>query len=317
MDPLAELVKIDPKSIGVGQYQHDVDQRLLKNALDDTVVSAVNAVGVELNTASKQLLAYVSGLNATLAENIVAWRTERGGFKSRAELKKVPRLGDKAFEQAAGFLRVRDGEHPLDASAVHPERYPLVERMAADLGCGVADLLTRDDLRKKIDLARYVGDDVGLPTLRDILAELAKPGRDPRRQFEVFSFAEGVEKPGDLKPGMKLPGVVTNVAAFGAFVDVGVHQDGLVHVSQLSDQFVRDPAEVVKVGQRVQVTVIEVDIARNRVSLSMKAKPDLEPRRAGGAGDSRGPREPRRDARPPSGGNNDWFSQAMNQAKRR
>ncbi len=318
MDPLAELVKIDPKSIGVGQYQHDVDQRLLKTSLDDTVESAVNAVGVELNTASKQLLAYVSGLNATLAENIVAFRTEKGGFKSRAELKSVPRLGEKAFEQAAGFLRVRDGEHPLDASAVHPERYGLVEKMAADLGCEVADLLTSAELRKKIDLKKYVDEEVGLPTLQDILAELAKPGRDPRKQFEAFSFAEGVEKPSDLSPGMKLPGIVTNVAAFGAFVDVGVHQDGLVHVSQLSDNFVRDPAEVVKVGQKVNVTVLEVDIPRNRISLSMKSAPDMEPRRSnGGGGNDRGPRPPRRDPRPPSAGGNDWFSQAMGQAKKK
>jgi len=319
MDPLAELVKIDPKAIGVGQYQHDVDQRLLKASLDDTVTSAVNAVGVELNTASKQLLAYVSGLNASLAENIVAFRTEHGGFSSRDELKKVPRLGEKAFEQAAGFLRIRDSKHPLDASAVHPERYALVERMAADAGCEVADLMTNEALRKKIDLQKYVDGDVGLPTLQDILSELAKPGRDPRKQFELFSFAEGVEKPSDLKVGMKLPGIVTNVAAFGAFVDVGVHQDGLVHVSQLADHFIRDASEVVKVGQKVQVTVMEVDIPRNRISLSMKSKPDLEPRRAPGGGDSRGARpEPRRDSRPPQGGgNNDWFSQALNQAKRK
>lgn len=320
MDPLAELVKIDPKAIGVGQYQHDVDQRLLKASLDDTVTSAVNAVGVELNTASKQLLAYVSGLNASLAENIVAFRTENGGFTSRDELKKVPRLGEKAFEQAAGFLRIRDSRHLLDASSVHPERYPLVERMAADVGCEVADLMTNEALRKKIDLSKYVDGDVGLPTLQDILSELAKPGRDPRKQFELFSFAEGVEKPTDLKVGMKLPGIVTNVAAFGAFVDVGVHQDGLVHVSQLADHFIRDASEVVKVGQKVQVTVMEVDIPRNRISLSMKSKPDLEPRRApSGGGDSRGSRpEPRRDARPPQGGgNNDWFSQALNQAKRK
>ncbi|WP_193214004.1 Tex family protein [Luteolibacter marinus] len=322
MDPLAELVKIDPKAIGVGQYQHDVDQRALKASLDDTVTSSVNAVGVELNTASKQLLAYVSGLNATLAENIVAFRTEKGGFSSREELKSVPRLGDKAFEQAAGFLRVRDSKHPLDASAVHPERYPLVERMAADLGCAVTDLLTSDSLRKQIDLRKYVDGDVGLPTLQDILAELAKPGRDPRKQFELFSFAEGVEKPSDLKEGMKLPGIVTNVAAFGAFVDVGVHQDGLVHVSQLSDQFVRDPGEVVKVGQKVMVTVMEVDLPRNRISLSMKSNPDLEGRRSqnGGGQRDRGPRPPqRRDSRPQQqgGGGGDWFSQAMNQAKKR
>ncbi len=321
MDPLAELVKIDPKSIGVGQYQHDVDQRALKTSLDDTVESAVNAVGVELNTASKQLLAYVSGLNASLAENIVAYRTEHGGFSSREELKKVPRLGDKAFEQAAGFLRIRDSKHPLDGSAVHPERYPLVERMAADAGCEVADLLTNEAARKKIDLKKYVSGDVGLPTLQDILAELAKPGRDPRKQFEHFSFAEGIEKPSDLKVGMKLPGIVTNVAAFGAFVDVGVHQDGLVHVSQLADHFVRDASEVVKVGQRVNVTVMEVDLPRNRISLSMKSKPDMEPRRApagGGGGNDRGPRPERRDNRPQQGGgNNDWFSQAMGQAKKK
>ena len=321
MDPLAELVKIDPKAIGVGQYQHDVDQRALKASLDDTVTSSVNAVGVELNTASKQLLAYVSGLNASLAENIVAFRTEHGGFTSRDELKKVPRLGEKAFEQAAGFLRIRDSKHPLDSSAVHPERYPLVERMAADVGCEVADLMTNETLRQKIDLKKYVDGDVGLPTLQDILAELAKPGRDPRKQFELFSFAEGVEKPGDLKVGMKLPGIVTNVAAFGAFVDVGVHQDGLVHVSQLADHFIRDASEVVKVGQKVHVTVMEVDLPRNRISLSMKSKPDLEPRRTpgGGGGESRGPRpEARRDPRPQQGGgNNDWFSQALNQAKKK
>ena len=324
MDPLAELVKIDPKAIGVGQYQHDVDQRALKASLDDTVVSSVNAVGVELNTASKQLLAYVSGLNATLAENIVAFRTEKGGFTSREELRSVPRLGEKAFEQAAGFLRVRDSKHPLDSSAVHPERYPLVERMAADVGCEVADLLTSDALRRKIDLKKYVDGEVGLPTLQDILAELAKPGRDPRKQFELFSFAEGVEKPTDLTAGMKLPGIVTNVAAFGAFVDVGVHQDGLVHVSQLADQFVRDASEVVKVGQKVMVTVMEVDIPRNRISLSMKSNPDLEGRRApAGGGDQRdrGPRsqQPRRESRPQQqgGGGGDWFSQALNQAKKR
>lgn len=319
MDPLAELVKIDPKAIGVGQYQHDVDQRALKTSLDDTVTSAVNAVGVELNTASKQLLAYVSGLNSSLAESIVAYRKEHGEFRSREELKKVPRLGEKAFEQAAGFLRIRNGKHPLDASAVHPERYGLVERMAADLGCEVVDLMKSEELRKKIDLRKYVDGDVGLPTLQDILAELAKPGRDPRKQFEIFSFAEGVEKPSDLKVGMKLPGIVTNVAAFGAFVDVGVHQDGLVHVSQLADHFVRDPGEVVKVGQKVTVTVMEVDLARNRISLSMKSKPDMEPRRApGGGGGDRGPRHERRDPRPQQGGgNNDWFSQAMSQARRK
>jgi protein Tex len=322
MDPLAELVKIDPKSIGVGQYQHDVDQRALKNNLDDTVISCVNAVGVELNTASKQLLSYVSGLNATLAENIVAFRNENGAFPSREQLKKVPRLGEKAFEQAAGFLRVRGGAHPLDSSAVHPERYALVEQMAADVGCKVEELLTNDAARKKIDLKKYVSADVGLPTLQDILAELAKPGRDPRKQFELFSFQDGVEKPSDLQIGMKLPGIVTNVTAFGAFVDVGVHQDGLVHVSQLSDQFVRDASEVVKVGQKVHVTVMEVDIKRNRIALSMKSKPDLDGQRRSDPGDRGGPGN--RNVRPQGGGQrpsaaptNDWFSQAMQNAKKK
>lgn len=282
MDPLAELVKIDPKAIGVGQYQHDVDQTQLKTSLDDTVVSAVNAVGVELNTASKQLLSYVSGLNAGIAANIVAYRNEHGAFRSRRDLLKVPRLGEKAFEQAAGFLRIRGAVHPLDSSAVHPERYALVERMASEVGCTVGDLLQRPEARQKIELRKYVSEDAGLPTLQDIMAELAKPGRDPRKQFEVFKFTEGVEKPEDLKIGMKLPGIVTNVTAFGAFVDIGVHQDGLVHVSQLSDQFVRDANEVVKVQQKVQVTVIEVDLARKRIALSMKSKPDFERKQGGG-----------------------------------
>jgi uncharacterized protein len=321
MDPLAELVKLDPKSIGVGQYQHDVDQRALKTSLDDTVVSCVNAVGVELNTASKQLLSYVSGLNSALAENIVAFRNENGAFTSRAQLKKVPRLGDKAFEQAAGFLRVRDAKHPLDASAVHPERYALVERMAADAGCQVEHLLTNEAARKKLDLNRYVDESVGLPTLRDILGELAKPGRDPRQQFELFAFAEGVAKTTDLQVGMKLPGIVTNVTAFGAFVDVGVHQDGLVHVSQLSDQFVRDASEIVKVGQHVQVTVMEVDVPRNRIALSMKSKPDLTNRRAApddaaaGAPSNRSPRQSNNQR--PAAPSNDWFSQAMQNAKKK
>ncbi len=317
MDPLAELVKIDPKSIGVGQYQHDVDQRALKTSLDDTVISCVNAVGVELNTASKQLLSYVSGLNSTLAENIVAFRNEHGAFASREQLKKVPRLGEKAFEQAAGFLRVRGGAHPLDSSAVHPERYALVEQMAADVGCKVEELLTHEAARKKIDLKRYVSQDVGLPTLQDILTELAKPGRDPRKQFELFSFQEGVEKPSDLQPGMKLPGIVTNVTAFGAFVDVGVHQDGLVHVSQLADHFVRDASEVVKVGQKVHVTVMEVDLKRNRIALSMKSNPDLDGQRRAAPGD-RGPGPSRnRNSRPAAAPSNDWFSQAMQKAKKK
>jgi len=279
MDPLAELVKLDPKSIGVGQYQHDVDQNLLKSGLDDTVTSCVNGVGVEVNTASKQLLSYVAGLNATIAQNVVTYRSENGPFKTRKELKKVARLGDKAFEQAAGFLRIRGGAHPLDASAVHPERYALVEQMAADISCDVPTLIRDADARKKINLKQYVSDDVGLPTLKDILAELAKPGRDPRAQFEMFHFAEGINKPSDLATGMKLPGIVTNVTNFGAFVDVGVHQDGLVHISQLADQFVADPADVVKVGQKVQVTVTEVDLTRKRIALSMRKDPDASPQR--------------------------------------
>ncbi len=276
MDPLAELVKIDPKSIGVGQYQHDVDQNALKNSLDDTVMSAVNGVGVEVNTASKQLLTYVSGLGPVLAQNIIDFRTENGPFTSRAHLKKVPRLGDKAFEQAAGFLRISKAKHPLDASAVHPERYELVEKMAQDVNASVKDLMSSEDLRSKIILKNYVSETVGLPTLQDILQELAKPGRDPRETFEVFNFQEGVNSMADLKVGMKLPGVVTNITAFGAFVDVGVHQDGLVHLSHLADRFVKDPNEVVTVNQKVQVTVMEVDIARKRIGLSMKADPFAE-----------------------------------------
>jgi len=295
MDPLAELVKLDPKSIGVGQYQHDVDQNALKRSLDDVVVSCVNSVGVEINTASKNLLSYVSGLNSRSAASIVEHRDANGPFKSRKELLKVANLGPKAFEQAAGFLRIRDGEHPLDASAVHPERYDLVATMAQDSGTTVADLLKDPARRAKIDLKKYVTEDVGLPTLTDIVQELAKPGRDPRQQFEAFSFAEGVDKMDQLQPGMKLPGVVTNVTAFGAFVDVGVHQDGLVHVSQLADQFVKNAADVVKVGQKVMVTVTEVDLARKRIALSMKAKPEL------GAARKPGERPERRE-----GGNRDF-----------
>ena len=271
VDPLSELVKIEPKSIGVGQYQHDVDQASLKNGLDDVVVSCVNGVGVELNTASKQLLGYVSGLGPALAGKIVAWRDDQGAFKSRRDLLRVPRLGPKAFEQCAGFLRIRDGAHPLDASAVHPESYGIVDRMARDLGCEVEDLMRDASLRARIVPGRYVTETVGLPTLNDILAELARPGRDPRREFEAFSFTDGVEKIEDLQPGMKLPGIVTNVTAFGAFVDLGVHQDGLVHVSQLADRFVKDAAEVVKVGQKVMVTVLEIDMPRKRIALSMRS----------------------------------------------
>jgi protein Tex len=272
MDPLAELVKIDPKSIGVGQYQHDVDQGALKGGLDDVVVSCVNRVGVEVNTASKQLLAYVSGLGPQLAKGILEYRNEHGPFRSREGLRQVPRLGPKAFEQAAGFLRIRDGENPLDRSAVHPESYPIVDAMAKDLGCSVLDLILDEELRRRIDPKQYVSEKVGLPTLNDILSELSKPGRDPREQFEPFRFAEGVEKMEDLKPGMKLPGIVTNITAFGVFVDVGVHQDGLVHISEVSHRFVKNPAEVVKVQQKVTVTVLSVDLARRRISLSLKGR---------------------------------------------
>ena len=278
MDPLAELVKIDPKSIGVGQYQHDVDQGALKSSLDDVVVSCVNRVGVEVNTASKQLLTYVSGLGPQLAKGIVGYRNEHGPFQSREGLKQVSRLGPKAFEQAAGFLRIRDGENPLDRSAVHPESYPIVDTMARDLACSVLDLMRDEELRKRIDLKQYVSEKVGLPTLNDILSELSKPGRDPREQFETFRFAEGVEKIEDVKLGMKLPGIVTNITAFGVFVDIGVHQDGLVHVSQVSNRFVKNPAEVVKVHQKVLVTVLDVDLERRRISLSMKnsqPQPDM------------------------------------------
>ena len=270
MDPLAELVKIDPKSIGVGQYQHDVDQSALKERLDDVAISCVNQVGVEVNTASAQLLRYVSGLGPQLAQNIVNYRNENGPFASRTALKKVPRLGSKAFEQAAGFLRIRGSKNPLDTSAVHPESYAVVQKMARNLNCSVKDLINDETLRKQIQPQNYVTDQVGLPTLHDILAELTKPGRDPRDQFEIVQFAEGVETIGDVKPGMKLPGVVTNVTAFGAFVDIGVHQDGLVHISQLADRFVKDPNEIVKVQQKVTVTVLDVDLPRKRISLSMK-----------------------------------------------
>ncbi len=280
MDPLAELVKIDPKSIGVGQYQHDVDQGMLKQSLDDVVVSCVNNVGVEVNTASKQLLQYVSGLGPQLAQNIISYRNEKGPFRSREDLKEVPRLGAKAFEQAAGFLRIQDAAHPLDASAVHPESYHVVDAMATNAGCSVADLMKDASLRQKIRLEDYVTETVGLPTLNDIMQELAKPGRDPRQQFEVFSFAEGVRKMEDLQPGMRLPGIVTNVTAFGAFVDIGVHQDGLVHISQLADRFVKDPAEVVKVHQKVMATVLAVDLVKKRISLSLKdpSKPAPAPK---------------------------------------
>jgi uncharacterized protein len=277
IDPLSELVKIDPKSIGVGQYQHDVDQTGLKQSLDDVVVSCVNGVGVEVNRASVQLLTYVSGLGPQLARNIVAFRDENGAFASRDDLKRVNRLGPKAFEQCAGFLRVKNGPNPLDASAVHPERYALVGEMADDLGCSVSDLINDGALRKKIDPRRYVSDSVGLPTLTDILAELAKPGRDPREPFEHFAFDENVATIQDLQPGMKLPGIVTNVTNFGAFVDIGVHQDGLVHISELCDRFVKSPSEVVAVQDKVSVTVMEVDLPRKRIALSMRSRPGQKP----------------------------------------
>ena len=272
MDPLAELVKIDPKSIGVGQYQHDVNQKALKQSLDDVVMSCVNGVGVDLNRASAQLLTYVSGMNGGLAKNIVAYREDNGPFMSRQQLTKVSRLGPKAFEQSAGFLRIHDGENPLDASAVHPESYYIVDAIARDLDTTVVDILRKSEIRNQIDVTKYVTDSVGIPTLNDILDELAKPGRDPREKFEAFSFADGIEKIEDLRPGMKLPGIVTNITAFGAFVDIGVHQDGLVHVSQMADRFVKNPADIVKVQQKVSVTVLEVDLARNRISLSMKSQ---------------------------------------------
>ena len=270
MDPLAELVKIDPKAIGVGQYQHDVDQKALKERLDDVVGSCVNNVGVELNTASGELLSYVSGLGPRLAKAIVEYRNRFGPFASRESLKKVPRLGPKAFEQAAGFLRIREGTHPLDASAVHPESYAVVEAIARDLGHPLDQVVGDASISGQIDPQRYVSDKVGLPTLNDIIEELARPGRDPRQEFEPFYFAEGVNKIEDLAAGMKLPGVVTNVTDFGAFVDVGVHQDGLVHISQLADRFVRNPSDIVTVQQQVWVTVLEVDLERKRISLSMK-----------------------------------------------
>ena len=273
MDPLAELVKIDPKSIGVGQYQYDVDQRRLKQSLSDVVESCVNSVGVEVNTASSSLLAMVSGINPALAKQILSYRDENGPFNSRKELLQVPRLGPKAFEQATGFLRIRNASNPLDASAVHPESYGVVAHMAKDLNCSIADLMQHEELRKKLDLDRYITDIIGLPTLSDIIAELAKPGRDPRDRFEPFSFADTVHSLEDLAVGMKLPGIVTNVTRFGAFVDIGVHQDGLVHISQLADRFVNDPSEVVKVQQRVTITVLAVDAARGRISLSMREDP--------------------------------------------
>lgn len=269
-DPLAELVKLDPKAIGVGQYQHDVNQTALKKSLDDTVASCVNSVGVELNSASAELLAHVSGLGPVLAKNIIQYRNDNGSFSSRKRLLKVPRLGSKAFQQCAGFLRIQGAKNPLDASAVHPEQYPIVEQMAKDCSAAVSDLIEDARTRAAIDTRRYVTEDVGLPTLNDIVVELAKPGRDPRESFSEFAFSEGINSMDDLQPEMKLPGIVTNVTKFGAFVDIGVHQDGLIHISQLADRFVKDPSDVVKVRQQVMVRVLEVDPQRKRISLSLR-----------------------------------------------
>lgn len=270
MDPLAELVKIEPKSIGVGQYQHDVDQGKLQSGLDRVVESCVNSVGVNVNTASRHLLTYVSGLGPSLAQNIVDYRKQNGPFRARKELLKVPRMGEKAFEQSAGFLRIDQGENPLDNSAVHPESYPIVERIARDLQCSIEDLIKSAEIRQKIDIRKYAAAGIGLPTLKDIMQELEKPGRDPRNRIEVFEFSPDVFSMNDLRPGMVLPGIVTNITNFGAFVDVGVKQDGLVHISQLADRFVKDPNEVVKLHQKVKVKVLEVDAARKRIQLTMK-----------------------------------------------
>jgi uncharacterized protein len=309
MDPLAELVKIDPKSIGVGQYQHDVDPSALKQSLDDVVVSCVNRVGVDLNQASVELLTYVSGLGPHLASNILAFRNENGPFRSRAELQRVPRLGPKAFEQCAGFLRIRGGDDPLDASAVHPESYPVVHAMAADLGCPLQDLLKEPARRQQIDLRRYVSPTVGMPTLQDILQELAKPGRDPRQSFEVFAYAPHVSTIEDLTPGMRLPGLVTNVTAFGAFVDIGVHQDGLVHVSELSERIVRTPWEIVKVHQKVTVTVLSVDPERKRIALSLRMSRDRG--KAPVVPTPHKPKMPRPDPRPKPAPFNNPFAEAL------
>jgi len=312
MDPLSELVKIDPQSIGVGQYQHDVDQTALKQSLDDVVISCVNSVGVEVNQASVQLLTYISGLGPQLAKNIVAHREQNGPFATRDQLSKVPRLGPKAFEQSAGFLRIRDGENPLDGSAVHPESYHVVKAMAQDLDCAVAHLMQNKELRQKIDINHYISEQIGAPTLNDILAELSKPGRDPRQTFEKFEFASGVEKIADLNSGMKIPGIVTNVTAFGAFVDVGVHQDGLVHISELADRFVKNPADIVRVQQKVEVTVMDVDLERNRISLSMKTVPGRRAKQA------KPPKRPKKPKIPPKKDNrknipfNNPFAELLN-----
>jgi len=272
MDPLAELVKIDPKSIGVGQYQHDVDQPALQKSLEETVMSCVNMVGVEVNTASEELLTYVSGVGQGLAKNIISYRNQNGPFKTRDQFRKVTRFGEKAFEQSAGFLRIRNAANPLDSSAVHPESYKVVDRMAKKLQCSVNELISSEELRSKLKLEEFTDEKTGLPTLQDILQELARPGRDPRQKFEMFEFSKDVHKIDDLRPGMKLPGIVTNITNFGAFVDIGVHQDGLVHVSQLADKFVKDPNEIVRLNQKVMVEVVNIDIQRKRIQLSMKSQ---------------------------------------------
>jgi len=311
MDPLAELVKIEPKSIGVGQYQHDVDQSELKKSLDDLVTSCVNNVGVEVNTASKQLLTYVSGLGPVLAGNIVSYRDSNGPFRNRKEIMKVKRLGAKAFEQAAGFLRILNGDNPLDASAVHPESYPIVDSMASNVGCSVENLLQDQTLRDNINLKDYITDNVGMPTLTDITTELARPGRDPRKKFEAFQFAKDVEKIEDVQAGMTLPGIVTNVTAFGAFVDLGVHQDGLVHISELSDQFIKDPAEIVKVNQKVNVVVLEVDLDRKRIALSMRKNRSIQQNEKQKTVNRKKDVEPKTAASQKNG----WFAQMLKEAQ--
>lgn len=270
MDPLAELVKIDPKSIGVGQYQHDVNQIKLQDSLEETVRSCVNQVGVDLNTASKELLTYVSGLGESLAKNIIEYRNENGGFKSREEILKVKRFGEKSFEQSAGFLRIRNAENPLDSSAVHPETYDIVNKMALSVNSSIKELIENKDKRSKINIEDFITDKYGLPTLKDILSELEKPGRDIRTKFEVFEFNQDINNINDVEEGMIVNGIITNITAFGAFVDIGAHQDGLVHISQLTNKFVRDPNEVVKINQKIQAKVIMVDYIKKRIGLSMK-----------------------------------------------
>jgi uncharacterized protein len=319
-DPLAELVKIEPKAIGVGQYQHDVDQTGLARSLDAVVEDCVNSVGVDVNTASVPLLMRVSGLNRTLASNIVAYRDANGAFASRSALKKVPRLGPKAFEQAAGFLRIMSGKNPLDASAVHPEAYPVVERIAEATGRPVKAMVGDKAFLKTLEPAQFADETFGIPTITDIISELEKPGRDPRPEFRTATFKEGVEKITDLKPGMQLEGVVTNVAAFGAFVDVGVHQDGLVHVSELADRFVKDPHEVVKAGDVVKVRVKEVDVARKRISLTMRSGAiDRSAVPSAGRGAGQGSSGPRTSAPPPkaSAPAENAFAAAMRRAQER